>query len=109
VTVGPGPPGGSGGQSRPEAPRPGEGTGRPGSGSGQGSSRGPAPPGSAEDSRAEVVLSQALHAMAGGQSGGQAGSGGRASPHLSTGQLVLLAAIVGLLVGIGAGLLSLLL
>lgn len=66
------------------------------------------PPGSADDSRAEQVLSQALKAMAGGQAQ-PSGTGGRASLRLSTAQLVLLAAIVGLLVGIGAGLLSLLL
>ena len=66
------------------------------------------PPGSADDSRAEQVLSQALKAMAGGQASPR-GTGGRASLRLSTAQLVLLAAIVGLLVGIGVGLLSLLL
>lgn len=65
------------------------------------------PPG-ADDSRAEQVLSQALKAMAGGQSS-PSGTGGRANLRLSTTQLVLVAAIVGLLVGIGAGLLSLLL
>jgi len=46
--------------------------------------------------------------MAGGQAA-PSSTGGRARLRLSTGQLVLLAAIVGLLVGIGAGLLSLLL
>ena len=46
--------------------------------------------------------------MAGGKESPSA-TGGRASLGLSTGQLVLLAAIVGLLIGIGAGLLSLLL
>jgi hypothetical protein len=67
-----------------------------------------------------VVLSQALRAMAGGQQTGAAGSdgaahdptgshGGRAQRRLTTGQLVLIAAILGLLIGIGAGLLSLLL
>lgn len=66
------------------------------------------PPGSADDSRAEQVLSQALKAMAGGQASPST-TGGRASLRLSAAQLVLLAAIVGLLVGIGAGLLSLLL
>lgn len=65
------------------------------------------PPG-ADDSRAEQVLSQALKAMAGGQAAPSA-TGGRADLRLSTTQLVLVAAIVGLLVGIGAGLLSLLL
>ncbi|WP_420120761.1 hypothetical protein [Nakamurella sp.] len=66
------------------------------------------PPGAADDSRAEQVLSQALKAMAGGQAAPSA-TGGRADLRLSTTQLVLVAAIVGLLVGIGAGLLSLLL
>ena len=79
----------------------------------------------AQDSRAEQVLSQALRAMVGGDrpgghppggeqpdgtvvSAGQAptGSGRR---RLTTGQLLLLAALVGLLIGIAAGLLSLLL
>ena len=66
------------------------------------------PPSPADDSRAEQVLSQALKAMAGGQATPSA-TGGRASLRLSTAQLVLLAAIVGLLVGVSAGLLSLLL
>ena len=43
-----------------------------------------------------------------GSSGADA-TGGRSRRTLTTGQLLLLAAIVGLLVGIGAGLLSLLL
>lgn len=79
----------------------------------------------AEDSRAEQVLSQALRAMVGGDKPGghppggekpgsttvsagraRTGSGGR---QLTTGQLLLLAALVGLLIGIAAGLLSLLL
>ena len=84
----------------------------------------------AQDSRAEQVLSQALRAMVGGdrlgsenpggdKSGGEkpggttvssgnarAGAGWR---RLTTGQLLLIAAIVGLLIGIAAGLLSLLL
>ncbi len=64
--------------------------------------------GAADDSRAEQVLSQALKAMAGGQAS-PSGTGGRASLRLSTAQLVLLAAIVGVLVGVAAGLLSLLL
>lgn len=68
----------------------------------------PQPPPGADDSRAEQVLSQALKAMAGGQAAPSA-TGGRADLRLSTTQLVLVAAIVGLLVGIGAGLLSLLL
>jgi len=78
----------------------------------------------AQDSRAEQVLSQALRAMVGGDNpsdkpsdkpGGTAGVTGdaRTGPgsrrRLTTGQLLLLAAIVGLLVGIAVGLLSLLL
>jgi len=95
----------------PGSPHAGPAGGGPGRASGSG-------PGSADDSRAEVVLSQALRAMAGGReaaSGAPSGSsgadatGGRSRRTLTTGQLVLLAAIVGLLVGIGAGLLSLLL
>ncbi|HEY5877468.1 MAG TPA: hypothetical protein VIU11_01070 [Nakamurella sp.] len=78
-----------------------------GSPPGRGEGAGPGS-GSADDSRAEVVLSQALRAMAGGQAA-PSPTGGRAYLRLSTGQLVLLAAIVGLLVGVGAGLLSLLL
>jgi hypothetical protein len=70
----------------------------------------------AQDSRAEQVLSQALRAMVGGDKPGATtgaagdtptGSGSRR--RLTTGQLLLLAAIVGLLIGIAAGLLSLLL
>ena len=73
-----------------------------------------------QDSRAEQVLSQALRAMVGGDKppenpggttaragGAPIGSGSRR--RLTTGQLLLLAAIVGLLVGIAVGLLSLLL
>jgi len=78
----------------------------------------------AQDSRAEQVLSQALRAMVGGDNpsdkpsdkpGATAGVTGdaRTGPgsrrRLTTGQLLLLAAIVGLLVGIAVGLLSLLL
>ena len=64
-------------------------------------------PGAADDSRAEQVLSQALRAMAGGQAA-PSPTGCRAYLRLSTVQLLLLAAIVGLLIGGGAGLLSLL-
>jgi hypothetical protein len=83
------------------------GAGPGGAGPGGGAPR-PGPPGRPEDSRAEVVLSQALNVMAGGKSA-PGGTGGRPARVLSTGQLILLAAIAGLLVGIGAGLLSLLL
>lgn len=68
--------------------------------------------GGSEDSHAEQVLAQALRLMAGGDSGrpGAApvspSTGSRRG--LTTGQLLLLAAIVGLLVGIGAGFVSLL-
>ena len=84
----------------------------------------------AQDSRAEQVLSQALRAMVGGDRPGSENPGGDKSGgekpggttvssgnartgagwrRLTTGQLLLIAAIVGLLIGIAAGLLSLLL
>ena len=84
----------------------------------------------AQDSRAEQVLSQALRAMVGGDRPGSENPGGDKSGgekpggttlssgnartgagwrQLTTGQLLLLAALVGLLIGIAAGLLSLLL
>jgi hypothetical protein len=70
----------------------------------------------AQDSRAEQVLSQALRAMVGGDKPGattaatvETPTGSSSRRRLTTGQLLLLAAIVGLLVGIAAGLLSLLL
>ena len=84
----------------------------------------------AQDSRAEQVLSQALRAMVGGDRPGSENPGGDKSGgekpggttvssgnartgagwrRLATGQLLLIAAIVGLLIGIAAGLLSLLL
>ena len=70
-----------------------------------------APGDGADDSRAEQVLSQALRVMAGG--GKAPPAGGPAGPvtrrRLSTSQLILLAAIVGLLIGIGAGFVSLML
>jgi hypothetical protein len=95
----------------------------------------PDQPPDSQDSRAEQVLSQALRAMVGGDkpnsdrssgekptgttvSAGGSGTGGSGTGgsgtgggrrRLTTGQLLLLAAIVGLLVGIAAGLLSLLL
>ncbi len=65
--------------------------------------------GGAADSRAEQVLSQALRVMAGGGKAPEhpSGSGEPAPRRLTTGQLILLAAIVGLLIGICAGFLSL--
>jgi len=84
----------------------------------------------AQDSRAEQVLSQALRAMVGGDRPGSENPGGDKSGgekpggttlssgnartgagwrQLTTGQLLLLAALVGLLIGVAAGLLSLLL
>ncbi|MGS0684688.1 hypothetical protein ACVBEQ_06005 [Nakamurella sp. GG22] len=81
-----------------------------------------------EDSHAEQVLSQALRLMAGGEAGrsgtpgielgaapGSPSAASSSAPsadsrrRLSTGQLLLLAAILGLLVGIAAGFVSLLL
>lgn len=62
------------------------------------------------DARAEEVLAQALRVMAGGGKpppGPTGGTDERTRRRLSTGQLMLLAAIVGLLIGIGAGFLSL--
>ena len=69
----------------------------------------PPPDGGAADSRAEHVLSQALRAMAGGGKapGQPPHSGPSRARRLTTGQLILLAAIVGLLIGIGAGFISL--
>ena len=90
----------------------------------------PPPDSRAQDSRAEQVLSQALRAMVGGDRPGSENPGGDKSGgekpggttlssgnartgagwrRLTTGQLLLIAAIVGLLIGIAAGLLSLLL
>jgi hypothetical protein len=65
-------------------------------------------PNGAEDSRAEQVLSQALNVMAGGKAGTPGTGGSSDRRRLTTVQLVLLAALIGLLVGIGAGFLSLL-
>ena len=98
------------------------GAGQPGASAGR-----KAQEGAAEDSHAEQVLSQALRLMAGGDAGrsGTPGSESGAAPgspsasssasssadsrrRLTTGQLLLLAAIVGLLVGIAAGFVSLL-
>jgi hypothetical protein len=63
----------------------------------------------ADDSRAEQVLSQALRVMAGGGKAlpAQATPGQVAQRRLSTSQLILLAVIVGLLLGIVAGFVSL--
>ena len=68
-------------------------------------------PGGADDSRAEQVLSQALRVMAGGGNVPPASTtaGQVTRRRLTTGQLILLAAIVGLLIGIGAGFVSLML
>jgi len=70
-----------------------------------------APGGGAEDSRAEQVLSQALRVMAGGgRAPEKVPTKERSSPRrLTTAQLILLAAIVGLLIGIGVGFVSLML
>ena len=64
-----------------------------------------------DDSRAEQVLAQALRVMAGGDKGPASPPAPRSSTRrrLTTGQLILLAAIVGLLIGIGAGFLSVML
>lgn len=64
-----------------------------------------------DDSRAEQVLSQALRVMAGGgkAEAGPATENSTTRRRLTTGQLILLAAIVGLLIGICAGFLSLML
>jgi len=66
------------------------------------------PPGGG-DSRAEQVLSQALRAMAGGgKTPTTPSTDARATRRrLTTSQLILLAAIVGLLIGIGFGFVSL--
>ncbi len=94
------------------------GTGQPAASAGR-----KAPGGASEDSHAEQVLSQALRLMAGGDAGrsGTPGTASGAVPgspsassaesrrRLTTGQLLLLAAIVGLLIGIAAGFVSLLL
>ena len=63
----------------------------------------------AADSHAEQVLSQALRLMAGGGTAAVRRSGPpeRSGRRLTTGQLLLLAGIVGLLVGLAAGFLSL--
>ena len=70
----------------------------------------------ANESHAEQVLAQALRSMVGGAKpapGSGLGAGGPPAPsdrrRLTTGQLLLLAAIIGLLIGIGAGLLWLVL
>ena len=65
----------------------------------------------AADSHAEHVLAQALRVMAGGgkDAGQPSGSSTSRARRLTTGQLILLAAIIGLLIGIGAGFISLML
>ncbi len=69
-----------------------------------------------EESRAEQVLSQALRAMAGGEKPARADAAAAAAcgapaahsgRRLSTAQVMLIAAIVGLLIGCVAGLVSL--
>lgn len=68
----------------------------------------PAEPDRSDESRAEQVLAQALNVMAGGKSGQQERTGEQLSrAQLSTTQLLLFAAVVGLLVGIALGLISL--
>jgi len=74
----------------------------------------PGPREGPEDSRAEQVLAQALNLMAGGgkspappTNAEKTAGTGRSTRRLTTGQLILLAAVVGLLVGIAAGFLSL--
>lgn len=66
--------------------------------------------GGPEESRAEQVLAQTLNVMAGGKSGAQSAAPGvETRRRVTTGQLILLAAIIGLMIGIGLGFLSLLL
>jgi hypothetical protein len=60
------------------------------------------------DPDAERVLSQALRAMAGGRDGPADHSAAGAGSPWSAAQVVLLALIVGLLVGMGVGIISLL-
>ncbi len=60
----------------------------------------------------ERVLSQALHAMAGGAKEARPDNPAAArsdAAHLTTAQIVLIAVLVGLVIGITAGLMSLLL
>lgn len=81
-------------------------TDRPG-----GQQSGPGDAGRSE-AHAEEVLAQALRVMAGGGKSAVAPTPAvdqRTRRRLSTGQLVLLAAIIGLLIGIGGGFLSLML
>jgi hypothetical protein len=61
------------------------------------------------DPDAERVLSQALRAMAGGRDGPAERGAASARSRWSTAQVLLLAVIIGLLVGMGLGILSLLL
>ena len=69
---------------------------------------GAGPPDQPADPDAERVLSQALRAMAGGRDGPADRGGAGAASSWSTTQVVLLALIVGLLVGMGLGIISLL-
>jgi len=65
-------------------------------------------PDESADPDAERVLAQALRAMAGGRDGPTRSGSTRAPSTWSTTQVVLLAVIIGLLVGMGAGIVSLL-
>lgn len=60
---------------------------------------------------AEAVLAQALRAMAGGRKGEQPlpGAGPRRRARLSAVQVLLIAALIGIVVGMAAGFLTLLL
>ena len=69
---------------------------------------GAARPDGPADPDAERVLAQALRAMAGGRDGPAEGGGVGGQPGWSATQVVLLALIVGLLIGMGAGIISLL-
>jgi len=81
-------------------------SGKPVSGNGEPP---PEPADEAEQSRAEQVLAQTLNLLAGGKSALQQPSGSSvpAAHRLSSAQLLLFAAIIGLLVGIVAGFISL--
>jgi hypothetical protein len=67
----------------------------------------PEPDGDAAKSRAEQVLAQTLNVMAGGKPAQLRLPEPTTQRRLNAAQLVLIASIIGLLVGVGAGLLSL--